>query len=516
MRNASPLASARMRAIAKGGSGFPGVRPRPGTWVAAVALVGLAARPSPARADEPVGAQEPKMMSETAEVTSVVDAFDKDDPFDLNLTLGFEQSWKHAKIRRETTLNQPGLTSGGFTAQTENVANYSQSISTLMVGADIGLWRDLAIIVRLPIILADAQSLSDLNGSSNNPSRLQDSNGQQIFKVPFTSPTRSGVDWFSVGADWGIFNQQRDLTKPTWVIGLEGRFAVGEPMHACNATAGGTPICPPNGSPSSANRDPGISRGMDGVAAHTIFSRRFGYVEPYTGINILAEFPTGNSDYGATAGLQGNLENHPPLVGTFILGMEVIPYERREQFQRFILDFRALGTYHSEGREYTELFDALGSTSSQILQNPNPGGYCAVGATGCMAPASSGPKGTSVQDPSAQKVYFTGITDQLQYASLGGRFSATWQAGEYIKFVAGVGLTYNQSHIITADQACNPSVTNDPNASGPCRRSTGFNSFTQTGIPNPNYRPTLDVPGNRFLSDDGTIVNLWLNGIVMF
>jgi hypothetical protein len=37
-----------------------------------------------------------------------------------------------------------------------------------------------------------------------------------------------------------------------------------------------------------------------------------------------------------------------------------------------------------------------------------------------------------------------------------------------------------------------------------------------TGIPNPNYRPTLDVPGNRFLSDDGTIVDLWINGVVMF
>src|SRR5580658_4235614 len=104
---------------------------------------------TPTRADEPVAASEPRMMSETAEVTSVVDAFDKDDPFDLNLTLGFQQSWKHANIRRETTLNQPGLSSGGFTAQTENIASYSQQISTLNVGADIGLWRDLAIIARL-------------------------------------------------------------------------------------------------------------------------------------------------------------------------------------------------------------------------------------------------------------------------------------------------------------------------------------------------------------------------------
>src|ERR1700733_5012805 len=140
-----------------------------------------------ARADEPVAASEPRMMSETAEVTSVVDAFDKDDPFDLNLTLGFQQSWKHANIRRETTLNQPGLSAGNFTAQTETIASYSQQISTLDIGADVGIYRDLALILRLPIILQDAQSLSDLDGSSSkaNNGRFQDSQGQNIFKLPF-------------------------------------------------------------------------------------------------------------------------------------------------------------------------------------------------------------------------------------------------------------------------------------------------------------------------------------------
>jgi hypothetical protein len=469
-----------------------------------------------ARADEPVAASEPRMMSETAEVTSVVDAFDKDDPFDLNLTLGFSQMWKHANIRRETTLNQPGLSSGGFTAQTENIASYSQSISTLNIGADIGLFRDLALIARLPIILQDAQNLSDLDGSSANPQRLQDSTGTQIFKVPFSSPTRSGVDWFSVGIDWAIFNQQRDLTKPTWVIGLEGRFGVGTPLHACNANPVAPAVeCPTPGQP-TVNRSPGISRAMDTIVAHTVFSRRFGYVEPYTGISFLADFPQSSSDYGETTGFAGNLVNHPPLVGNFSLGMEVIPWERREQFQRFVFDFRAVGTYHSEGRDYTELFDALGSTTSPVLTRPNPGGYHCSVTNGCGAPSASG---TSVPDHTQQQVFFNGITDQLQYASVGGHFSATWQAGEYVKFVAGIGLQYDQSHVITADQACNPGATATLGTAGSCITSTasggGF-SKTTTGLPNPNYRPTLDVPGNRFLADDGTIVNLWINGVVMF
>src|SRR5579864_3346685 len=87
-----------------------------------------------ARADEPVGAREPRLMSETAEITTVADAFDNDDPFDLNLVLGFSQSWKHAKIRRETQLFQPGLATGNFIPATENIATYSSAESTLLVG----------------------------------------------------------------------------------------------------------------------------------------------------------------------------------------------------------------------------------------------------------------------------------------------------------------------------------------------------------------------------------------------
>jgi hypothetical protein len=472
-------------------------------WAVAAGALGWLAASGAARADEPVAAREPRLMSETAEITSVVDAFDKDDPFDLNLILGFQQTWKHANIRRETSLNQPGLSDGNFVASTENVASYSQQISTLDVGADIGLYRDLALILRLPIILENAQKLSDLDGSSQNPQRLEDSTGQQIFTVPFQSPTRSGVDWFSVGIDWAIFNQERDGTKPTWIVGLEGRFGVGTPMHACNMNA--AVECPTPGKP-TVSRDPGVGRGMDTLGAHTVFSRRFGYVEPYWGLWFLADFPQSNSDFGATDNLQGDVVNHPPLVGTFSMGTEVIPWERREQFQRLVFDFRASGVYHSEGRDYTELFDALGSTQAQTLTTPNPGAYHT---------ATSGPnQGMSVQDPGSQPVYFTGITDQLAYVSVSGRLGVTWQAGEYIKFVAGVDLTYNESHVITADQACNPNFTNDPGAAGPCRAASGSNKVT--GIPNPNYRPTLDVPGNRFLSDDGTIVDLWFNGVVMF
>lgn len=467
------------------------------------AATGLLCHASLARADEPIAASEPRMMSETAEVTSVVDAFDGDDPFDLNLTLGFQQTWKHSNIHRETSLNQPGLSSGGYVASTENIASYTRTTSTLQTGADIGIYKDLALIFRLPIILSDSQSLGDLNGSSQIPTLLQDSSGGTLFSVPFKSPTRSGIDWFSFGIDWAIYNQQRVPTKPTWVVGVEGRIAVGSPLHACNANA--AIQCPNPSNPNGPSRDPGISRGMDSFGAHTVFSRRFGYVEPYSGLWFLADFPQSGTDYGATDTFQGSVVNHPPYLGTFSLGMEVIPWEHREQFQRLTADFRLSGTYHSAGREYSELFDALGSSSAPSLRSANPGGY---------APNSAG---QSVADASQQQVYFTGITDQAAYASVGGRVAATIQAGEYIKFTAGLGFTYDQSHLITDADACNPNFTNDAGAAGSCHTAASAgNSGQVTGIPNPNFRPNLDLPGHRFSSDDGTVVDLWISGVLMF
>ena len=476
----------------------------------ACAALATVAMPGAARADEPVAASEPRLLSETAEVTSVVDAFDRDNPFDLHIFAGFQQNWKRSDIHRETELNQPGLSTGGFVPNTENVAKFAQDTSLLNLGADIGIFHDLALVFRLPIVLSDSRQLTDLDGSSKNPSRLSDPSGTPLFSVPHTSPTRSGIDYFSVGLNWAALNQQRDQTKPTWVLGVEGRFGVGTPLHACNANPGtgidarsGQAVAQCPDPITGANRDPGVSRGMYSIVGHTIISRRFGWVEPYSGFEVMADFPRSDTDFGQTNDVRGSLLNHPPIVGVFTLGMEVIPWERREGFQRLVIDFRVQGIYNSPGREYSELFDALGSSMSPTLTTPNPGGY--VGGAG----------GTSVADANAQKVYFAGITDQAAYGSLNTMLGLTWQAGEYIKFNATGGVRFNESHLITAGDPCNPNLNADVASAGPCHTVDGATSRT-TGIPNPNYRAIIDSPARRFSADNTVIGTLMLSGTVMF
>jgi hypothetical protein len=354
-----------------------------------------------------------------------------------------------------------------------------------------------------------------------------------LFSLPFKAPQRSGIDYIAVGVDFGFMNQYRDPGKPTWVFGLEGRFSVGEPMHACNASpAGGQLGCtypsdinrngvggeyfdaaaggPLEGNFNPGGRSPGVSRGTNGLEIHSYISKRIKYIEPYAGFRTLFEFQQGRSDYGLSD-LKGSLVNHPPFEGWGIFGLQVIPWEQRESFQRVTLDTRFAMSYRTEGRDYSPLFDALGSSSSASLRYPNYASYKA---------APQGSTTPSVADLGSQKVYFTGLTDVQQFATFSGSFSVTWQAAEYVKFQGGLGYLREQSHGITTDQPCNPDFKGSIGAAGPClvigQNNSGQTTYSASGIPNPNYRPAINTVGHRFKSDDGSVWNAWLNATVMF
>jgi hypothetical protein len=479
------------------------------------------------------------MLSEPGEITNVIDAFDGDDVFDLHLSLGYQYAWKRSHIRRETTIGSagnPDLSTGGFTNANMNVASYEENTSRLTTRADIGLYHDIALFLRMPIILSNDRKLSDLNGSANQQNVVLQggpNDGTTLFSLPFDSPRRSGIEYLAVGVDFGFTNQFRDPTKPTWIAGFEARFSIGEPMHACNAALpetqqmggqircahpsdvnrngkpGDTPGVPEGNFADGSHPPPGVTRGTTGLEFHSMISKRIKYIEPYAGFQALFEFANANSDFGATD-LKGAVVNHPPMQGWVYAGMQVIPWEVRESFQRITFDGRLGASYRSVGRDYSELFDALGSSSAPSLRSPAYASY--------MADPNN--PGVSVVDPSSQRVYFSGITTVSAYASIRASASVTWQAGEYIKFTAGGSFTRDQSHLITADQACNTDTSGHVAQSGPCRAETtnsdGTTTVKATGIPNPHYRATIDAVGRRFRADDTNLWDGWIMGIVMF
>jgi hypothetical protein len=503
-----------------------------------------------ANADEPRKATEPLVLADSAiNLLQIADSFDTFDDFDLNVSLGFEHSARRAPIFRENNINQAGLTSGGYLSDNMNVATYEETTNRLIPGLDIGIYKDVALKLRLPIILSNTRRLKDLDGSTDAganevPVALVGMPGEPLFSVPFDSPTRSGIEYLAVGLDFGLMNQWRDPSKPTWVFGVEGRFNVSEPMHACNANPApgqvecadpsdinrnGTADPDPSftdsegnqrsleGTGFSGSRNPGVSRGTTALEGHTYVSKRIKYIEPYGGVSAMFEFPTGSSDYGQTD-LEGSLVNHPPLRGSLLVGIGVIPWEVREKFQRISFDFRFKGTYVSEGRDYSELFDALGSSDARSLRNPNFSEYTANLDNGNVDNHEP-----SVVDTESQRVYFTGLTDVQQHGEYKLTAQFTWQAGEYVKFDLGGGWEIIQAHNITFDQGCNPDFKGDPTKSGPCKTNVGGDgsegnpeAWVANGIPNPSNRKVINDPGRRFRVGTSQGYEAWLRAVVMF
>jgi hypothetical protein len=483
---------------------------------------------------------EPSVLKETAvDLLRVASSFDKDDPFDVNLSLGFDHQSRRAAIRRES--NIASANSGGYVSDLMDVATYHQSTQRLIPEIAIGIFHDFQLAIRMPVILADNRRLEERGGSASQPITTMGLEGEQLFSSNFQSPTRSGIEYLAVGLDLAIMNQARKPARPTWVMGIEGRFNVSEPMHACNAApAEGQVECAyeadinrngkndPLGSEYgdlsgknegsfSGSRKPGVSRGTTGLEAHAFVSRRLKYIEPYSGVSALFEFQGNDTAYGPF-NLEGSIVNHPPLRGSVVVGLAVIPWEQPEKFRRVLLDFRVKGTYVSEGRDYSELFDALGSSDAESLRRPQFNDYT---LNRDLTTVGDQP---SVVDTSGQRVNFSGLTDVQQYGDYEFRGQLTWQASKFVRFDLGAAWRVIQQHFITHDQACNPDVTNQVVRSGPCKsedttaaeEAAGEVAWKAGGLPNPHHRKVINEPGQRFKVEASNGVQAWFRASVMF
>lgn len=484
----------------------------------------------PCLALEPRSLTEPDVLQQPAMFTDVVDGFDGGNGVDLHFSLVYQHTWKTAQIGRETqsVVVSPAAALGTTRI---DVADYSESTSRLNVRAELGLYHDLALIVRLPVILSRS---SKLRGAALPAGALDGAPGEELFRLPFDSPNRSGVEYLAVGVDWGILNQWRDGAQPTLVVGAEGRFTVSEPMHACgpartldepgevrcaqpadinrDGVSGQYPVelAPGRvesleGSFPEQSRKAGVSRGTTGLELHGMISRRFAQLEPYMGLSVLYELPNSGSDFGGERPWKQGIGGRAGVS----LGAELMPWEVVEQFQRLSLDVRFIGTYRAAGRDYSELFDALGSSRAFSFRRPSFAGYR----------SSADPSSPSVVDPDSERVFPTGITNVEAHGSYALRLLARWQAGRYVHFDVGAGWALTQEHVITLGAPCDSSRPADAERAGPCLASNpvvGDGPSLVQGTPDPSYRPETDQPGHRFIVGTASTVDAWVGATVMF
>lgn len=457
-------------------------------------------------------------MDEPTSYTDVVDAFDDHDVFDVNIHVGYLRQWELGRLQRE--VNDTAAGDGRSASLLADVGNYELQRNGLMFGLDIGIFRDLAIYARLPLILsddrtitqrsdADSSAFSDRTGGPGAP-------GNALFDLPFggfRSPTRSGVDYMSVGLAWSIMNQHRQRWAPTWVVMIEGRFNLGEPMRACQQLEGAVRCRPDFNAATGALTDsssPGVGRGTNALHVETRASFREGILEPYFGLMAQIEWPGSAGSVFLPAGdLRGYINRIPPIQGRFTAGVAVIPWEERQHFQRFTFDLRFNADYVSEGRDYSPLFDALGSSTNAYLATPN--------YEGAFEPPNpmTGDPGRGVDG--LARVQFTGHTDTQSHARVGGQITLEMQAAQYVRFQVGTLFMYSTPYNITQTDACNPNARSadvtDTRLFSDCRPAS---STSNASIVNPHHRPVIDMPGNRFRMDGLWQIDLYANITAMF
>lgn len=441
---------------------------------ALVAGLGAAATAALAAAQEPgVPARFERDVSLVASenpssFVDVVDAFDGDDPFDLHVRFGFEREIGTGTLERET--GGPGVWAP--------VAEHRRLASTLWLGADLGVFRDLALRVAVPVVLSDVRRLQRPDGVSRDvvDARLEDPDptvtgpdGQPgagpLLSVPFTSDERSGVPHLALGVAWGVLNQYRDLDVPTLVLQLEGRFAVSDPMRPCAADP---PPGAPAGTPAPCASDgPGIGDGNHGLRADARIAWRTRWAEAYGGLAFDASWPARSRDLYAAGGHAGYADTLPPRVAELTAGVAIVPWEDPGRFQRVSIDARFRADWVSRGLVFSPLFDALGTSAHGALATPRA--PCA----GCAA-----------------DVPFTGLTAAEAHGRLSAGLAFELRAARYVRFSAGASVRWASPHALTGVAPCNDAVSpgpSDPRAAG-----------CEAGIADPRHRPTIDLPGQRF------------------
>ncbi|MDF1563394.1 MAG: hypothetical protein P1V51_10130 [Deltaproteobacteria bacterium] len=431
-----------------------------------------------------------------AEITEVADAADGEDPFDLELELGWNRVLKQSKITREN------LQGGGILDVTE--LRHKQVISEMQIRARAGLYKDLEINFMLPIVFADTQTWrsADLDGLPQQSTIFQQDGicpngtidtvnctGAMFDFDPFVGSDnnsyRGGLGDFHVGLAWGILNDERDRYDPSWTIGFDWQAPTADKRSQSNV------------SHDSAN-PAAIGEKTNYFTFYTALSKNLGLVDPFVDFHYrlpspqvphawhncenpsnLADFDPDDDQVGTTCTndpighewvREGNNRGGymPSHVGGMTFGAEFLPYVDPERYVRVAFQLSFTADYVSEGRVFNELSDAL------------------------------------------QKSLYGD-----EFLRLSGTLGVRVQASRYAKFHVLATYGHETEHFLTGE-----SIGKDLDDTGlvelPGIDTDPTSDVSPNPEQNPNYDFRYDQPGRRFRVEETTLFGIMLTGEVNF
>jgi len=466
--------------------------------------------------------------SQAAEVTRVASSFDKDNKFDLHFGVGYDFNFKKAAILREW--------SDANNAKSQVVRDllYQQFRHVVTPSLEIGLYKDLAVYVNLPIVVADTRTYGFDQGAgdckfddgmrnpddpatcvdqasgdrANNSTTVRDnivpSGGFDATKPDspygnfsgpdnqtlFKGANRRGLDQLHVGLKYAILNQDRLSHMPKWVIGIEGRFAVGKPMTFSRDIQ-----------TSDKDGNHVVGRGIHELGVWTSLSRRYRYLDPFFSAWWYKGIRASNSQFKDYGGAQDRVNPQSQVGVTF--GTEIVPFERKAKGQKVSVVIRGLAMLKFNGRGYSEGWELFADSPALVGSNAPGTAQCTANDIRDINQAAKLDPGNPNYVPAGSGCSkFNGITNIQDFATFGLNLGLNFQLNRYAVLMLGVNGSTDTRHWIT-------------NAS---RGKAGDDNLVQPNSPevNPVRRDVIDNVGRRYAVGDVTNVMGYFRFLVTF
>lgn len=457
-----------------------------------------------------LGAHQPQAAA--SPYSEVASALDKDDPFDLTMSLSYGFDVHSAAVKREFA-GFPGTDPNAPLPLVKDLV-FKSSRHTVVPKLQLGIFTDMSLTLALPIVITDKRNLEfdqrdtpcsfgadatciDATNSSTIasgllPARGFDSNdpGGPGFATDsamiFRGPTRKGIDQIHLGAVWAPMNQARDDTKPTWKIGAEARIAVGKVMKFDRAN--------PSGSD-------GVGRGLHEVRLWTSMAKRIGWAEPYMEAWWQAPFGKKGGSQFIEPGFGQRQVQAQQRAGTRF-GFEAIIWEKKGEEQLVALDFSARLEARFEGRDYSEMWE--------VFQ---------YAGDASVAAADRGPLVLDSDPTNANPDLLShpGVSNLENYLRFGGRFGVNAVLGPKVRFGLNFEMVRNQSHLISFADAGVDKPTCSGGAQPPsCEISSNDVVDPGTDEVNPLHVSLIDTVGGRYRADESLDYVLTVNARILF
>lgn len=219
-----------------------------------------------------------------AEITDVADSFDKENnnPFDARFELSYQLFTQSANIYREKA--HPTLqyfcygTENGCTNAPEFSVNHIRHQLNFRLA--IGLYKDLELFVNIPLILYESIFTSITDAAKQNGSSLR--NDGIVSADQLESRHTSVFGDMSLGFRWAPFNDYRDPTVATWVLGVSWTFPSGAMWNPLEYTTD------PN-NPNILNGG-GVGTGTHRLSISFTWSKRLLFADPYIQVQANLHF----------------------------------------------------------------------------------------------------------------------------------------------------------------------------------------------------------------------------------